>query len=62
MLAVDGDTAVIEGWTYYDPTDATPHEDAYANIWVVRFATDGRARSFAEYWVQRPVPEEATEA
>lgn len=58
ILAVDDDTAVIEGWTYYDPTDETPYEDAYANIWVVRFAPDGRARSFAEYWVQRPVPKE----
>lgn len=58
ILAVDGDTAVIEGWTYYGPTDETPYEDAYANIWVVRFADDGRARSFAEWWVQRPLPEE----
>lgn len=59
IVAVDGETAVIEGWTYYDPTDETPYEDAYANIWVVRFAPDGRASSFAEYWVQRPVPKEA---
>jgi hypothetical protein len=56
ILAVDGNTAVIEGWTTYDPTAETPYEDAYANIWVVRFADDGRARSFAEWWVQRPVP------
>lgn len=56
IIAVDGDTAVIEGWTTYDPTAETPYEDAYANIWVVRFADDGRASSFAEWWVQRPVP------
>lgn len=62
VLAVEGDTAVIEGWTYYDPTDETPYEDAYANIWVVRFAPDGSARSFAEYWVQRPVREQVAEA
>jgi uncharacterized protein (TIGR02246 family) len=55
-LAVDGDTAVIEGKTYYDPTDDDPHEDAYANLWVIRFADDGRAREFTEYWVQRPRP------
>ena len=60
IVAVDGDTAVIEGWTYYDATDETPYEDAYANIWVVRFAADGRARQFDEWWVQRPVPEDGS--
>jgi uncharacterized protein (TIGR02246 family) len=53
VLAVEGETAVIEGWTYYDATDEEP-EDANANIWLVRFAEDGRAREFAEWWVQRP--------
>jgi ketosteroid isomerase-like protein len=53
VLAVEGDTAVIEGWTYYDATDEDP-KDAYANIWLLRFAEDGRARQFAEWWVQRP--------
>ncbi len=57
IIAVDGDTAVIEGWTYYDATDDAPYEDAYANIWVVRFTPDCRARQFDEWWVQRPVPE-----
>jgi ketosteroid isomerase-like protein len=54
IVAVDGDVAVIKGWTYYDPTDETPYEDGYANIWIVRLAGDGRARSFEEWWVQRP--------
>jgi hypothetical protein len=54
ILAVEGDTGVIEGWTYYDPRDDDPLPDAYANIWLVRFADDGRAREFAEWWVQRP--------
>jgi ketosteroid isomerase-like protein len=58
IVAVDGDTAVIEGWTYYDPTDETPYEDAYANIWIVRFAADGRARQFDEWWVQRRRPDD----
>jgi uncharacterized protein (TIGR02246 family) len=53
ILAVEGDTAVIEGWTTYPPTDDEP-EEAYANIWLVRFADDGRAREFAEWWVERP--------
>jgi len=53
-LAVDGDTAVIEGWTYYDRGEGAPWDEAYANIWLVRFATDGRARQFKEWWVQKP--------
>jgi ketosteroid isomerase-like protein len=47
ILAVDGDTAVIEGWTDYD-------DEAYANVWLIRFADDGRAREFREWWVQKP--------
>ena len=54
ILAVEGDTAVIQGWTEYDRGEGEPWEEAFANIWVVRFADDGRARSFAEWWVQRP--------
>lgn len=56
ILAVEGDTAVIQGWTAYDRGEGEPLEEAFANIWVVHFAKDGRARSFAEWWVQRPVP------
>ena len=53
VLAVDGDTGVIKGLTTY-PAHDDEAEDAYSNIWVVRLAPDGRARSFAEWWVQRP--------
>jgi ketosteroid isomerase-like protein len=54
VLAVEGDAAVIEGWTYYDPRPDDPLPDAYANVWLVRFAPDGRAREFVEWWVQEP--------
>jgi ketosteroid isomerase-like protein len=54
ILAVDGDTAVVEGWTDYDRGDGDPWAEQYANLWVIRFAPDGRARSFREWWVQRP--------
>ena len=54
VLAVEGDAAVIEGWTYYDPRPDDPRPDAYANVWLVRFAPDGRAREFVEWWVQEP--------
>jgi len=53
ILAVEGDTAVIQGWTSYGPRDGDPPKD-YANIWLVRFADDGRASRFAELWVERP--------
>lgn len=56
VLAVEGDTGVIKGLTTYLAHDDEA-EDAYSNIWVVKLAPDGRARSFAEWWVQRPKPE-----
>jgi ketosteroid isomerase-like protein len=54
ILAVEGDTAVIEGWTSYDRGEGGPWAEAYANIWAIGFAPDGRARTFREWWVQRP--------
>ncbi|HSM38750.1 MAG TPA: nuclear transport factor 2 family protein [Candidatus Limnocylindrales bacterium] len=54
ILAVEGDTAVIEGWTSYDRGDGEPWAEAYANIWLVRFGDDGRARQFKEWWVEKP--------
>ena len=54
ILAVEGDTAVVEGWTSYDRGEGEPWDEAYANVWVIRFAEDGRARQFIEWWVQKP--------
>jgi uncharacterized protein (TIGR02246 family) len=54
ILAVEGDTAVIEGWTAYDRGEGEPWDEEYANVWLVRFAPDGRASEFAEWWVQKP--------
>jgi uncharacterized protein (TIGR02246 family) len=54
ILAVDGDTAVVEGWTDYDRGEGDPWSEQYASVWVIRFAPDGRARSFREWLVQRP--------
>lgn len=56
VLAAEGDIGVIKGLTTY-PAHDDEAEDAYSNIWVVRLAPDGRARSFAEWWIQRPKPE-----
>jgi len=55
LIAVEGDTGVVKGLTTYPAHDEQP-EDAYSNIWVIRLEPDGRARSFAEWWIQRPKP------
>jgi uncharacterized protein (TIGR02246 family) len=55
VVAVEGETGVIRGVTTYAAHDREP-EEVYSNIWVVRLSPDGRARSFAEWWVQRPKP------
>jgi uncharacterized protein (TIGR02246 family) len=57
IVAVDGDTAVVRGLTTYPAHDGEP-EEVYSNIWVVRLAPDGRARSYAEWWVQLPEPKD----
>jgi uncharacterized protein (TIGR02246 family) len=56
IVAVDGDTGVVRGLTTYAAHDNEP-EEVYSNIWVIRLSPDGRARSFAEWWVQLPKPD-----
>jgi len=56
VVAAEGETGVVHGLTTYPAHDGEP-EEAYSNIWVVRLSPDGRARSFAEWWVQRPKPD-----
>ncbi|CAN5574615.1 hypothetical protein BH10ACT7_BH10ACT7_31660 [soil metagenome] len=36
---------IIQGHTKYT------NGDEYANLWVIHFADDGRAKSFVEWWV-----------
>jgi uncharacterized protein (TIGR02246 family) len=55
VVAVEGDTGVVRGLTTYAAHGNEP-EEVYSNIWVVRLSPDARARSFAEWWVQRPKP------
>jgi ketosteroid isomerase-like protein len=45
-LAHSGDLGIVQGRTDY--TDGR----VYANLWVIRFADDGRARSFVEWFVE----------
>jgi hypothetical protein len=53
ILAVDENAGVVRGLTTYPAQDGDP-EGVYANIWLVRLDPDGRAREFAEWWVEKP--------
>lgn len=55
IVAVDGAVGVVRGLTTYAATDEDP-ETVYSNVWVVTLASDGRATSFEEWWMQRPEP------
>jgi hypothetical protein len=52
VTAVDGDVAIIRGWTSYP--SATQKSRHYDNLMVIRLTPDGRARSFTDWFV---VPE-----
>ena len=47
-VGLDGDTAFVEGDTLYSDGRR------YANLWVIRFAADGRATSFTEWYMRHP--------
>ncbi|TXK19803.1 nuclear transport factor 2 family protein [Homoserinibacter sp. GY 40078] len=51
LAGIDGDTAFIDGRTDY------PEDRRYANLWVIVFAPDGRARSFTEWYMRIPATE-----
>ncbi|GAA1851663.1 hypothetical protein GCM10009796_12160 [Microbacterium koreense] len=44
------DAAVIRGMTTYS---RGPKAGVYDNLWLLRFAADGRASRFHDWWVQR---------
>lgn len=44
----DGTIGVLEGTTVYIKSGGT-----YSNLWVIRFAPDGRASSFTEWWMEQ---------
>lgn len=46
-LAVTPELSVVEGTTRY----ATG--TVYSNLWVIRFAPDGRAHDFTEWWMDQ---------
>jgi ketosteroid isomerase-like protein len=51
VLAVDGDTAVVRVEVWY----GQPVTQEYRDLWVMRFAADGRCRRYEEwpFWPER---------
>jgi ketosteroid isomerase-like protein len=45
LVAVEGDTGVIRAVTPYQG------RATYHNLWIIRFAEDGRASRFTEWWM-----------
>lgn len=50
LVAEDGDTAVVQCVTEYPEGHK---KGTYDNLWVIRFAEDGRARDFTDWWIPR---------
>ncbi len=52
VVAVDGDAAVVRVDVQY----LTPTEQEYRDVWLLRFASDGRVADFEEwaYWPGQP--------
>ncbi|MDN3357396.1 nuclear transport factor 2 family protein [Actinomadura sp. DC4] len=46
IVAVDGDTAVAR----VEVTYGEPDHEEFTDLWIIRFADDGRCRSFEEWW------------
>ncbi|MBX0299694.1 nuclear transport factor 2 family protein [Cryobacterium sp. 1639] len=49
-LASTPDVTIVQGVTRY--AEGT----VYSNLWVIRFAPDGRAREFVEWWMDQARP------
>jgi ketosteroid isomerase-like protein len=52
IVAVDRDTAVAKLLVRY----GEPAHQEYQDVWLVRFAPDGRCTSFEEWWVEPAKP------
>jgi ketosteroid isomerase-like protein len=52
VVAEEGDIAVIRGVTRYADEPGGGGAKTYHNVWVVRFAPDGTAREFTEWWME----------
>jgi ketosteroid isomerase-like protein len=45
VVAADGDTAVVRVEVHY----GLPTKQAFRDLWIIRFAVDGRCRAFEEW-------------
>ena len=52
IIAVDGDTAVVRVEVVY----GGPASDEWRDLWIIRFAVDGRCREFEEWPFAPPEP------
>jgi hypothetical protein len=50
--AVDGDRAVMRGWTEYVADDGQTVERRYHNVWLCVFDADRRCMDFTEYYME----------
>jgi ketosteroid isomerase-like protein len=50
--AVDGDRAVMRGWTEYVGADGETVERRFFNVWLCAFDVDGRCADFTEYYME----------
>jgi SnoaL-like domain len=55
-IAATDDTGVGQGWTRYFTEDRSGIETEYANVFVMRFESDGPCREFTEFYFKRPSP------
>jgi ketosteroid isomerase-like protein len=53
-LVVHGDVAVASGMTRYLDEQRTGAQQEYGNVFVLRFAADGRCREYREWYTLRP--------
>lgn len=51
-FAVEGDRAVMHGWTEYLAADGTTVERRFYNVWLCAFDADGRCSDFTEYYME----------
>ncbi|HEX7173122.1 MAG TPA: nuclear transport factor 2 family protein [Candidatus Limnocylindria bacterium] len=54
-FAVDRDRAVATGWSRYTATDDEP-ERTFHNVFLLRFAPDGRCEEFTELYMLERTP------
>lgn len=54
-FTVDGDRAVAVGWSrFYTDTSKTTVRFVFDNTYLLELGSDGRCRSFTEFYVERP--------